>query len=218
MELTKVTDPVTPDGHARKRPSTSDIPHFPEATGYALISELAGGKPFGDYCSAFPAAASDAGKVLRISVQVGLLDCFLEHLERALREKHPVPEAEWLALLAKVPWPRPLPEWDRGPIGEMKLLFNPAATPDWPEPEGVRGCHFGFQHPGDDWPVKDLPSWLRSKLEGADEPFPWRRSVLKVGAITFCVSIIGLALPSPETLDFWVAMAALVVALIAAAL
>lgn len=116
-------------------------------TGYALIDELAATKPFGDYCCRFPAAARDAGAMLRVAVQLDLVEQFQARLERARRERRPVRDEEWHALLAQVSWPRPLPEWDRGPIGELKLLSNPAATPDWPEPEGVRGCRFGFQHP-----------------------------------------------------------------------
>jgi hypothetical protein len=119
----------------------------PVTAGYALVYELAAGKPFGGYCCVFPEASRDAGQVFRIAAQVGLVEQFQARLERALRERRRVRDEEWHALLAQVSWPRPLPEWDRAAIGEMKLLFNPAATPDWPEPEGVRGCWFGFQHP-----------------------------------------------------------------------
>jgi hypothetical protein len=119
------------------------------ASGYVLIDELAASKLFGDYVSTFPAASRDAGHMLRVAVQVGLVHEYQALLERALRERRAVPNEAWHALLAQVSWPRSLPEWDRGPVGEAKLLFNRAATPDWPE-ERIIGCW--FLHPQMAWP------------------------------------------------------------------
>ena len=186
-------------------------------SGYARIDELAAGKLFGDYMHAFPEASRDASIMLRTSVQVGIVDRYHEVLERALRVRRPVPDVEWHALLAQVSWPRPLPEWDRGPIGQWRLDWNPAATPDWPE-EGI----ICVRHPGqqNSWLRKHggLRGWLFDDSPTGGEPFPWRRSLIKVVAIAVCTAIVTLALPPPETFDFWIAMAALVVALIAAAL
>ena len=185
-------------------------------SGYALIDELAASRLFGDYVSAFPNASRDAGNMLRVAVQVGLVDCYQELLECALRAKRPVPQGDWHALLAQVPWPRPLPEWDRAPIEQWRLDMNPDATPNWPE-SCLGGCHIGSRH-GDPWKRTGLPGWLFDDSPTRREAFPWSKSLIKVVAIAVCVSIVGLALPSRDTIDFWVAMAAVAVALLAAAL
>jgi hypothetical protein len=44
------------------------------------------------------------------------------------------------------------------------------------------------------------------------------RVALKVLAIAICATVLGLCLPSYETLDYWVGMAAFLVALIVAAM
>lgn len=167
------------------------------AAGEALICELAAGEQFGGYCSAFPDASHDAGDVLRVAVQVGLVDPYLGLLERALRQRRAVRDEEWIALLKRAAWPRPLPVWAREP----------------PKPVVIGPCPIGQYEER-----YDLPRWLRDDVPSSRDCSLWRRSAIKCGAITICVAIIGLALPAPDTLDFWLAMAALVVALIAAAL
>lgn len=96
-----------------RQPDTANVGARPTVSGEALICELAASELFGEYIRAFPAVSSDAGRVLRIAVQVGIVDRYLQHLERALNEQQPVSDAEWHALLGKVSWPRPLPEWCR---------------------------------------------------------------------------------------------------------
>jgi hypothetical protein len=142
------------------------------ASGYALIDELAASKPFGDYVSTFPEASRDAGDMLRVAVQVGLVHEYQALLERALHERRAVRDETWHALLSQISWPRSLPEWDRGPIGELRLLFNPVATPGWPEGR-ILGCRFG-QHSEIAWPQRKglrerisswFVDWLRRHAE-----------------------------------------------------
>lgn len=180
---------------------------------YAHIEELVAGKLFGDYCSAFPEASRDAGILLRVAVSVGLVVRYEGLLERALRAKRSVPEVEWHALIAQVPWPRPLPEWDRAPIEQWRLDMNPDATPDWPE-SYIGGCRIGPRHGN---------PWKRTGLLGRlfdDSPpgktAPVTRASLRVLAISFCTAVLGLCLPSFDTPDYWVGMAAFLVALVVA--
>lgn len=146
------------------------------STGYALIDQLAASKLFGDYVSAFPAASRDAGDMLRVAVQVGLVGEYQVLLEQALRAGRAVPDEAWHALLAKVSWPRSLPEWDRGPIGDWRLRWNHAATANWPE-DSITGCRFGFRHPERAWP-KRKSIWERISGWFVDR---WRRrAILKI--------------------------------------
>ena len=203
--MPEVEDPIRLDGEWRKKPSKFDVPDSaatPPLTGEALICELAVGKLFGDYLTAFPNASRDAGDMLRVAVQIGLVDRYQDLLARALKEKRPVPEGDWHELCAKVPWPRPLPKWQREP----------------PQPVVIGPCPVGPNSPLA-WPERTgLLGWLFDDSPTRREPFPWRRSLVKVAAIAVCTAIVGLALPPSETFDFWIAIAALVVALIAAAL
>jgi hypothetical protein len=136
-------------------------------TGYALISELAGSKLFGAYVRAFPAVArDDAGAVLRVAVQLGLVDRYQDLLKQALEERRPVAEADWHALCALVSWPRGLPAWDRAPIEQWRLDMNPDATPDWPEAY-IGGCHFGRN------------SWIERRLGFAASLFALLRKLAR---------------------------------------
>jgi hypothetical protein len=101
-------------------------------SGYAMVGHVAASELFRKYRAAFPAAARDAGTMLRVSVQVGLVDRFLGRIERALNERRPVPEADWHALLATVSWPRALPAWCRQP--RKPIVIDGHGTFDSREP------------------------------------------------------------------------------------
>lgn len=109
--------------------------------GEALICELAAGRLFGEYVAAFPEASRDAGDMLRVAVQIGVVDEYQELLRRALEAKRPVRDEQWHALCALVSWPRSLPEWQREPpvpviIGPCPIgrdnpwLYPPARDPN----------------------------------------------------------------------------------------
>lgn len=88
-------------------------------------------------------------------------------------------------------------------------------APADPGPGVVIGpCHVGSGSPYA-WQQSDLPHWLRdfhaSATSGARV-----RAALKVLAIAICATVLGLALPGFETLDYWVGMAAFLVALVVA--
>jgi len=181
--------------------------------GYAVIDELAGGELFGAFARLFPESSRDAGRMLRVAVQIGQLERYQALLEGALRERKPVAEEQWHGLCASVSWPRALPAWDRAPIEQWRLDINPDATPNWPEAR-LMGCHIGAGSPYA-WQQRDLPRWLRAPR--ASSPSMARaRSALRVLAIAIGATVLGLCLPGFETLDYWVGMAAFLVALIVA--
>ncbi len=184
--------------------------------GYAAIDELAGGELFGAYCSRFPNDSLDAGRMLRVAVQIGQVESYQALLELALRERKPVADEQWHGLCASVSWPRPLAAWDRAPIEQWRLDMNPDATPDWPEAY-VGGCHIGPNSPLA-WSDGDLPRFLRR--DRGPGPAPPRRSTLAIAlrvlAIVICATLLGLALPGSGTLDFWIGTSAFIVALVVA--
>lgn len=188
-----------------------------QISGYARIDELAAGKLFGDYCSRFPNSSRDAGHMLRLAVQIGQVERYQALLELALRERKPVDDEQWHGLCASVSWPRPLAAWDRAPIEQWRLDMNPDATPDWPEAY-IGGCRRGPNSPlarSDG----DLLRFLRQDRE-PDPDRPRRSSLaiaLRVLAIVICATLLGLALPGSATLDFWVGVAAFIVALVVVA-
>lgn len=185
-------------------------------SGYAAIDELAGGELFGDYARAFPESSRDAGRMLRVAVQTDQVDRYQALLELALIDRRPVGDAQWHGLCAAVSWPRPLPEWDRAPIEQWRLDMNPDATPDWPEAY-IGGCQIGHRHPNP-WLERrpGLLGWLFHDSPPG-KSVPARRASLKVLAIAICSALLGLALPGSDTLDYWVGMAAFLIALLTAA-
>ena len=183
--------------------------------GYAAIDELGGGELFGAYARTFPKSSRDAGRMLRVAVQIGQLERYQALLEGALRDRKPVVEEQWHGLCASVSWPRALPAWDRAPIEQWRLDITPDATPDWPE-ERLMGCHIDIGAGGPlAWQQRDLPRWLRDTRPPATSAARARVG-LKVLAIAICATVLGLCLPSYETLDYWVGMAAFLVALLVA--
>jgi len=172
-------------------------------TGYGLIDELAAGPLFARYCEAFPGAARDAGRMLRVAVQISRVERYEALLKRALRERAPVSDDEWHGLCRAVSWPRALPAWDRAPIEQWRLDWNPEATPGWPE-RYVGGCQIG---------------------PGSTLARPERRSAARVGVwwlkaivVFTCTVVVGLSLPSFREADFSLAAAAYLLAVLVAAL
>lgn len=186
-------------------------------SGYAAISELAGGELFGAYARAFPDSSRDAGEMLRVAVQIGQVERYQALLELALRDRKPVADEQWHGLCASVSWPRPLAAWDRAPIEQWRLDMNTNATPDWPEAY-IGGCRVGPKSPLA-WSNGDLPRFLRRDPE-PDSARPRRSTIaiaLRVLAIGICATVLGLALPGPGTLDHWLGLAAFFIALLVAA-
>jgi len=68
------------------------------------------------------------------------------------------------------------------------------------------------------WHPEDLPRFLRRDRE-SDPERPRRSTVaiaLRVLAIGICATLLGLALPGPGTMDFWVGTSAFIVAIVVA--
>jgi hypothetical protein len=151
----------------------------PAAAGPRDVDEFAGGELFGAYVAAFPGASRDAGRMLRVAVQIGQLERYQALLEGALRGRKPVADEHWHGLCASVSYIRA-----GGPLA---------------------------------WQQRDLPRWLRDAPPPATSAARARVG-LKVLAIAICATVLGLCLPSYETLDYWVGMAAFLVALIVAAM
>lgn len=175
----------------------------PAAAGPRDVDELAGGELFGEYVRAFSESSRDAGRMLRVAVQVGQVARYQALLVGALRDRKPVADEQWHGLCASVPWPRPLPAWDRAPIEQWRLDITPDATPDWPE-KRLMGCHIGAGSPLA-WPEEPT---VRLRVG------PW----LRAGVVAACAALLGLCLPSYTELGFWVGVAVFLLAVTVAAL
>jgi len=74
----------------------------------------------------------------------------------------------------------------------------------------VAGCRFGNSR---EW---DLPRFLRRDPRPVDPEDRVSRLAWKVMAIAVCTAVVALGLPGVDTLDFWVAMATFLTALVVA--
>ncbi len=105
-----------------------------------------------------------------------------------------------------------------------KLKFSPRWHPPYEPPKGVviDTCQIGKDSPYT-WPNSALPRWLRQGAAPSLVDAPQRafrvnaRDLLKVLAIAVCTALLGLSLPSFDTLDYWVGMAAFLIALVVVA-